>query len=171
MIEQIRKLIDIKLDQLNTADIGVITQVDLQRFRCSVKLKHRIQGHEVELFDIPIAFHRFYGSAIIVAPHEGDPVIVLFNKYELEEMLKNRDVVDVNELLKFNLNNAIVIAGIYTDVDAIPTINAEEILIWHRSGAYIKFNKDGSIEIRGKTVTIREDLTNPEIQSNKNTYF
>ena len=68
MIEQIRKLIDIKLDHLNTVALGIITQVDLQNMRCNVKLKHKIQGNEVELFDVPIAFQKFNDSALIIAP-------------------------------------------------------------------------------------------------------
>lgn len=171
MIEQIKKLVDIKLDNINTVALGVVTRVDLSKMRCNVKLKHKIQDNEIELFDVPIALNRFYGSAIIITPKEGDIVLVLFNKYELDEQLKNRDVVNVNELLKFNLNYAIVIAGVYTSIDAIPHVSNEEILIWHRSGAYIKFFSDGSIEIRAKSVNIREDLSDGEINSNKRKYF
>jgi len=157
MIEQIRKLIDIKLDNLNTVSLGVITQVDLSKLRCNVKLKHKIQGNEIELFDVPIAVQKFADSSIIVAPKEGDVVIVLFSKYELEEQLKNKEVVDVNELLKFNINDAIVIAGIYTMVDQIPQLNQDEIIIQHSSGNYIKFQQDGKIVIRGN-VYIDGDL-------------
>lgn len=171
MIEQIRKLIDIKLDNLNTVALGIVTHVDLKKLRCNVKLKHKIQGNEIELFDVPIAFPKFRGCLIAPAPHEGDPVLLVFSKYELEEQLKNRKTVEVNELLKFNINNAIVIGGIYTMSDSIPTISEDEIIIWHRTGAYIKFKEDGSIEIRGKSVTIRQDLTDSEIQSNKKVYF
>lgn len=171
MIEQIRKLVDIKLDNLNTVALGIVTQVDLSKMRCNVKLKHKIQGNEIELFDVPIALQKFRGSVIIAAPHEGDVVLVLFSKYELEEQLKNREPVDVNELFKFNLNNAVVIAGIYTSLDAIPQVNDEEILIWHRTGAYIKFMSDGGIEIRGKYVNIREDLTSGEINENRSRYY
>ena len=171
MIEQIRKLIDIKLDNLNTVALGIVTQVDLSKLRCNVKLKHKVQGNEIELFDVPLALQRFRGSVIIVAPHEGDVVLVIFNKYELEEQLKNRKPVDVNELFKFSLNHAIVVAGVYTSIDAIPKIKDEEILIWHRTGAYIKFMSDGGIEIRGKYVNIRQDLTDGAINANRNTYY
>lgn len=149
MIEQIKKLIDIKLDNINTVALGIITQVDLQRLRCNIKLKHKIQGQEIELFDVPIAFPKFNDCVIAIAPKEGDTVLVIFSKYELEEQLKNRDPVDINELLRFNINNAIVIAGIYTLVDSIPPINQDEILIQHKSGNYIKFKQDGKIIIKG----------------------
>lgn len=129
MIEQIRKLIDIKLDNLSTVDIGVITQVDLTKLRCNVKLKHKVQGNEIELFDVPIACLKSSIGMIFVPPSEGDIVLVLFSKYELEEQLKNKDVVDVNEFLKFNLNNAIVFGGVFTLADSIPSIKPDKINI------------------------------------------
>lgn len=149
MIEQIRKLIDIKLDNLNTVALGVITQVDLTKMRCNVKLKHKIQGNEIELFDVPIACLKSSAGTIIIPPTEGDVVLVIFSKYELEEQLKNKETVDVNELLKFNLNNAIVFGGLFTLVDSIPAINEDEILIQHKSENYIKFQQDGKIVIKG----------------------
>ena len=149
MIEKIKKLIDVKLDNINTVALGIITQVDNSKLRCNVKLKHKIQGQEIELFDVPIALQKFNDCVIAIAPKEGDIVLVAFSKYELEEQLKNRDPVDVNELLKFNINNAVVIAGIYTLVDSVPMINQDEILILHKSGNYIKFQQDGKIIIKG----------------------
>ncbi len=129
MIEQIRKLVDIKLDNLNTVCLGKITQVDLTRLRCNVKLKHKIQGNEIELFDVPIACLKSSVGVIFVPPEEGDIVLILFSKYELEEQLKNKEVVDVNELLKFNLNNAIVFSGVFTLADSIPSIKPDKINI------------------------------------------
>jgi len=149
MIEQIKKLIDVKLDNINTVALGIITQVDLKKLRCNVKLKHKIQGNEIELFDVPFAFPKFNDCSVIIAPKEGDVVLVIFSKYELEEQLKNREPVDVNELLRFNINNAIIIAGVYTQVDSIPSLQQDEILILHKSGNYIKFQQDGKIVIKG----------------------
>lgn len=149
MIGKIKKLIDVKLDNINTVALGIITQVDLSKMRCNVKLKHKIQGQEIELFDVPIAFLKFNDCSIIIAPKEGDVVLVVFSKYELEEQLKNKDAVDVNELLKFNLNNAIIFCGLFTLVDSIPSIGKDEILIQHKSKNYIKFQQDGKIIIKG----------------------
>jgi hypothetical protein len=151
-VEKLIRLIDSKLEEINTVSFGIVTQVDLSKMRCNVKLKHRIHGNEIELFDVPLAVQKFSDSALIIAPKEGDIVLVLFSKYELEEQIKNREIVDVNELLKFNLNHACVIAGIFTAVDSLPSMNEDEILIWHKSGAYIKFKQDGSLEIKAKRV-------------------
>ena len=152
MIEQIRKLIDIKLDNLNTVTLGKITEVDLTKLRCNVKLKNKIQGQEIELFDVPVAVPKFHDSVIILAPKEGDIVLIIFSKYELEEQLKNKDIVDVNELLKFNLNNAIVLAGIFTMVDEIPSeLDKEMLLIKHKTGNYIKLDKDENMLLQHKS--------------------
>lgn len=123
--EKIIKLIDEKLSRLNTVALGIITSVDLSKMRCNVKLKHKIQGQEIELFDVPIACLKSTDKLIYVPVKEGDVVIVLFSKYELEEQLKNKQPVDVNELLKFNINNAIIFGGIFTLADAIPDLDLD----------------------------------------------
>jgi len=147
--DKIHKMIDDILEDVETVSLGIITSVDLAKLRCNVKLKHKIRRQEIELFDVPIAFPKFNDCVIAIAPKEGDVVLVVFSKYELEEQLKNREPVDVNELFKFNINNAIVIAGIYTLVDSVPAVNQDEILILHKSGNYIKFQQDGKIIIKG----------------------
>lgn len=154
--EKIIRLIEDRLGDINTVALGIITHVNLTEMRCNVKLKHKIQGQEIELFDVPVAPQSFAGSSIIIAPAEGDVVLIIFSKYELEEQLKNRDVVAVNELLRFNINNAIIVAGLYTSVDSIPQIGKDEIIIQHKSGAYIKFYQDGSLEIKAKRVDFNQ---------------
>jgi hypothetical protein len=66
---------------------------------------------------------------IYIPLKEGDLVLVLFSKYKLEEKLKNKQAVAVNELLKFNVNNAIVFGGVFTLADSIPEINPNRINI------------------------------------------
>ncbi len=127
MIDKIKKLIDVKLDNINTVALGVITQVDLTKMRCNVKLKHKIQNNEIELFNVPIACLKTSAGLIFVPPSEGDVVLVLFSKYELEEQLKNKSTVDVNELLKFNINDAIVFGGVFTLADSVPELQHDKI--------------------------------------------
>ncbi|AIY89883.1 Gp138 family membrane-puncturing spike protein [Geoglobus acetivorans] len=129
MIDKLLRLIDAKLDNINTVALGIVTQVDNSRLRCNVKLKHKIQGNEIELFDVPIACLRSSVGTIYVPLREGDVVLVLFSKYELEEQLKNRDTVAVNELLRFNINDALVFGGLFTLADSIPSINPDRINI------------------------------------------
>jgi len=158
MIDRIGQLIDKKLEGINTVALGIITQVDLPKMRCNVKLKHKIQGNEIELFDVPVAVPKFHDSCIILAPKEGDIVLVLFSKYELEEQLKNKQAVAVNELLKFNINNAIVVAGMFTLVDTVPAeLDEESVLIKHKQGSYVKIDSQGNIEVKhmgGNNITV-----------------
>jgi|Deesub1362B_J571_1020462.scaffolds.fasta_scaffold00598_17 hypothetical protein len=153
MIDELLKILDERIDRklarMNTVALGIITQVDLQKFRCNVKLKNKVHGKEVELFDVPIAIQKFSSGSVIITPSEGDVVVIIFSKHELEEQLKNKQVVQVNEILRFSINNAIVIAGIHTLVEPIPGIAQDEILIQHKSGNYIKFQQDGRIMIKG----------------------
>ncbi len=127
MIDRIEKLIDKKLEGINTVALGIITQVDHSKLRCNVKLKHKIRGQEIELFDVPIACLKSSVGTIYIPLKEGDVVLVLFSKNQLEEQLKNKQAVAVNEMLKFNINNAIVFGGVFTLAESIPEINPNRI--------------------------------------------
>jgi len=170
--EKIRKMIEDLLEDVETVALGIITYVDLTKLRCNVKLKHKIRGQEIELFDVPIAFPKFNDCSVIIAPKEGDVVLVVFSKYELEEQLKNREPVDVNELLKFNINNAIVIAGIYTLVDSVPAVNQDEILIQHKSGHEIKLNSDEVIIKHSSGTQVKIDnIGNAKLENSNGDYI
>lgn len=133
MIDELLKIIDerieAKLNRLNTVALGIVTQVDNSKLRCNVKLKHKIQGNEIELFDVPIACLKSSVGTIYIPLQEGDVVLVLFSKYELEEQLKDKQAVAVNELLKFNINNAMVFCGVFTLADSIPSLQPNKINI------------------------------------------
>ncbi len=152
--EKIRKLIDDILEDVETVALGIITQVDLQKLRCNVKLKHKIRGQEIELFDVPIACLKSADKLIYVPVKEGDVVIVLFSKYELEEQLKNKQPVDINELLKFNINNAIVFGGIFTLADAIPDLDPNKINIIGDIVVKGNMHVDGDITYTGSLTQV-----------------
>jgi formylmethanofuran dehydrogenase subunit C len=153
IVEKIEKLVDEKLSEINTFDIGKITDANNSKLLYNVKLKHKIEGNEIELFRVPLAPARYSAGSILCSLNIGDIVGVAFSKYELKQQLKNKDILDVNEVLKFDLNNAIIVSGIFTDVDSVP-VEFEDgtILIKHKSGNYIKFEPvNGNIEIKGNT--------------------
>ena len=129
MIDKLEKLKERWFEEIETIALGIITWVDHSRFRCNVKLKNKIQGQEVELFNVPIACLKSSVGLVYAPIKENDVVIVLFSKYELEEQLKNRDIVDVNEQVKFDINNAMVLSGVFTIVEDIPSINPDKINI------------------------------------------
>jgi len=148
------------VDRVNTCRVGVLTQVDLPRLRCNVLLKGLLQGQQVELFEVPIAVQTYHGSALIVAPKVGDIVLVAFTKQDLEQQLLNRDVVPVNERHQFSLNNAVVIAGLYTLADTPPAVGEDEVLLHHVSGTEYRIRQTGDIEIThhsGAGITISGD--------------
>lgn len=135
------------VDRVNTCRVGILTQVDLPRLRCDVVLKGLTQGQRVELFEVPIAVQGCHGSALIVAPKVGDIVLVAFTKQDLEQQLKTRDVVPVNERHQFSINNAVVIAGLYTLADTPPAVGEDEALLHHASGTEYRIRQTGDIEI------------------------
>jgi len=184
--KKIEKLVDLKLRMVNTVALGILTDVNLTKLRCNVLLKHKIQGKTIELYDVPIALQKYHDSVIVVTPKVGDVVLVIFSKHELEEQLKDKKPAPANEKFLFSLNNAIVVAGIYTATDKLPelkedsilikhtkdnqmlitedeilikhaenslvSITEDEIKILHKSGAYLHFKSDGSLEIKAKRV-------------------
>lgn len=148
------------VDRVNTCRVGVLSQVDLPRLRCNVLLKGLLQGQQVELFEVPIAVQAYHGSVLIVAPKVGDVVLVTFTKQDLERQLKTRDVVPVNERHQFSINNAVVIAGLYTLADTPPTVGEDEVLLHHASGTEYRIRQTGDIEIThhtGAGITITGD--------------
>jgi hypothetical protein len=90
----------------------------------------------------------------------GDIVLVAFTKQDLEQQLLNRDVVPVNERHQFSINNAVVIAGLYTLADTPPAVAEDEVLLHHVSGTEYRIRQTGDIEIihhSGAGITISGD--------------
>jgi len=165
IVNKIKKLITEKLDEVNTFDLGKVTAIDNLKLRYNVKLKHKIAGKEIELFNVPLAPFYFNAGMVLISLDIDDVVGIAFSKHELKQQLKNNDITDVNEILKFDINNAIIVSGTFTDVDEIPDeFEDGSILIKHKSGNYIKFDPTGDIEIKGNmegtgTLDITGDVT------------
>jgi phage baseplate assembly protein gpV len=143
---KITGLIESRIEKVNTFALGKITKVDLATWCVSIRLKNKIQDNEIELVNVPIALQAFGAGALHIAPAVGDIVLVGFSKYELQKQLRNRDIVAVNELVQHNLNHAIVLSGVHTESDTVPAVAANEIVITHKSGTYLKFCANGDLE-------------------------
>jgi len=154
--ELIKTLIDSRIEKVNTLAVGKITSIDLNTWRANVLLKSKIQDSTIELQNVPIAVQGFGAGSIHIAPAVNDVVIVGFSKYELQVQLGDNDPCVVNERILHNLNHAIILSGVHTEVDSIPVVAADEILIEHKSGSYLKFKSDGSIEIKTTGINILE---------------
>jgi len=158
IVDKIKKLVSEKLGELNTFDLGTVTAIDNAKLRYNVKLKHKIEGKEIELFNVPLAPFWFNAGMILISLDIDDIVGIAFSKHELKQQLKNKNIVDVNEVLKFDINNAIIVSGAFTDVDEIPDeFEDNTILVKHKSGSIVKFALDGKINIISATeVNIQE---------------
>ena len=157
--EPVSNLIEDRLEKINTLAVGVITKIDLSKWRADVRLKSMIDGQAVELANIPIALQMFAAGSLTIAPAVNDVVIVGFSKHEVQKQLKNREVVEVNERVLHNLNHAIIMSGVYVESDAVPTVAANEILIRHKTGSFIRFYASGKIEIHSD---VEVEVTFPE---------
>jgi hypothetical protein len=56
----------------------------------------------------------------------------------------------------FDLNDCLVIAGVFTEVENVPSIADGEMILHHESGSFIKFFANGNVEIKGSKVSINE---------------
>ncbi|MDD3039003.1 hypothetical protein [Bacteroides sp.] len=153
---------DERISRVNTASIGILTLVDLDKMICNVTLKHEPTSQPITLLDIPFAYQNYHGSAIIIAPKIGDTVLVLYTRNNARQMLETRDIPDTDERNLFDLNNAIVIAGLYTDEDVkdtlIPPIKDQEILIHHKTGSEIRITEEGYIRATYKDKIARIEI-------------
>jgi phage baseplate assembly protein gpV len=70
--------------------------------------------------------------------------------------------VDVNELLKFNLNNALIIAGIFTLTDEIPPMEEGQVLL--QNG-----NQKVLFDRKNKLISVENDSTSVDIDAAANT--
>ena len=145
--EPVLKLVEERLSKINTLAIGTLTKVDLSKWRADVRLKTKIQGQNIEIANVPIALQMFTAGSLQIAPAVGDVVIIGVSKHEIQKQLRNRDVVEANEQVLYNINHAVILSGGYVESDAVPSVAANEILIQHSSGTSIRFKANGDLDI------------------------
>ncbi len=145
------ELIERRLSKINTLAIGTLTKVDLSKWRADVRLKTMIQGQRVEIANVPIALQMFAAGSLQIAPAAGDVVIIGTSKHEVQKQLRNREIIEANEQVLYNINHAVILSGVYVESDAVPTVAANEILLSHKSGSFIKFHSSGKIEIHSES--------------------
>ncbi|PKG31386.1 hypothetical protein, partial [Methanoregula sp.] len=140
------ELIERRLSKINTLAIGTLTKVDLSKWRADVRLKTKIQGQNIEIANVPIALQMFSAGSLQIAPAVGDVVIIGVSKHEIQKQLRNRDLVEANEQVLYNINHAVILSGAYVESDAVPSVAANEILILHSSGSSIAVKAKCDIE-------------------------
>jgi len=148
--ETITELIEARIGQINTLDLGTVIAVNSDKMLVDVKLKHSVDDTEVILREVPIMYPQLGDSAVIILPTIGAVVLVGYTRYERGRQLKQAGVVKVNPLVQRQLTHALVLGGIGLVPSTLPTplAAAGEILIKHKSGSYIWFKDNGAIEIK-----------------------
>jgi len=153
--EQVLTLIDKRIDLLNTVDLGTVIAVYDGETCVDIKLLHKVGDAETKLSRVPIAYPKLGDSEIVIMPSIGATILVAYTKYERQRQLENADPTAVNPILKHTINNAVVIGGPFKIGETVPAgLQAGEILIQHKTGSYLKFKADGSIEIKATDVNI-----------------
>lgn len=148
-----------KIKTVFTLSLGIINTVYLDTMTCDLTLKHTEKGLEVPLYNVPIAVQTYNNSSITVAPKENDIVLIAFTRNDPKAQLENNEIVHADEQQLYDINHAIVIAGIYTKESSIPSISDGEILIKHKSGSEIRIHDDGSIKLTSPNSLSSIELT------------
>ncbi|MCK5217562.1 MAG: hypothetical protein KAJ93_07220 [Methanosarcinales archaeon] len=157
--ELINKGIENRLDSLWTAIPAKVVSINYSTLTCSVQPKVKLQNTSSEeledlpiVQDVPIACQKSGDSVLLMPPEVGDTILIMFTKYALDNLLKDYQTSYPNNIRRFSINDCIVVGGLHTSIDTVPTIASEETMLYHKSGAYIKIDSDGDITIHGKTV-------------------
>ena len=157
--ELINKGIENRLDSLWTAIPAIVISVDYSSLTCSVQPKVKLQNptsEELEdlpiIQDVPIACQKSGDSVLLMLPEVGDTILIMFTKYALDNLLKDSQTADPNNVRRFSINDCIVVGGLHTSIDTVPTIASGEAMFYHSSGGFLKFDIDGNLEIKAKTI-------------------
>lgn len=151
MIKEIERMIERARRAVYTISLGIIEEVDYTTLRCRIKPKAKIkdtEGNYVEmpsLEDVPLVCLKGGDSVIITAPKKGDVVLLLHQYFPIN--LKNNKTYDVPYERRQAFSDVIAIPAVFVEADTIPALVEDEILIFHKSKSYAKFDKDGNITI------------------------
>lgn len=152
IIGLIKKYIEERFRRLETMEIVIITEVDYSTYTCSVRPKARVGvlGVPTEMpviAGVPIAIQKSGGSSVLMPIRVGDVCVAIFSKHALDNLLVNREVTTVTIPRNFDINDCMVIAGVFIETEKVPNILDGEMLLKHESGSYIKFSSNGDITI------------------------
>ena len=169
-----------RLQRLHTTEIVIVEEVDYTTWTCSVRPKARIdvQGTIMDMpviSGVPMSAPKAGDSVILMPAEIGDICLCVFSKHAIDNMLLDHATNSITIPREFDINDCILVSGLYTQMETVPTVLKGEILIKnqsgshlkffangdmemkeHTSGAYMKFSTDGNIEIKATRVDINE---------------
>lgn len=155
--DTIKRLIGRETERMWTCALGKILKVN-SPLTCNVEVMIRSKAEPIILKEVPIAANRFGDSITITKPAQDDIVMVVFTKYNFNTTYTQEEKTSI-DARKFHISNAFIISGLYTlpneDSD-IENLNPGEILMKHKSGSYLKFDKDGNLYLHANKIYMTE---------------
>lgn len=158
--EIITKVCENKVNALPFNIMGKVLAVNIEKMAVKIQLNTRNRNGDPIIFEnIPVIYPRFGNCFIAALPNIGDMVCISVTKYNLD--LQRNDLLTEETNLRlgniFGPSNMFVWASFPKEDDEhISTLEEQTMVIKHNSGSYIKFNADGSIEIKATRVDINE---------------
>ena len=161
IIGLIKKHLNARFKALQTVEVVIVEAVDYTTMRCAVRPKPRINVrgdvHDMpQIMNVPIAFQKAGDSVVLMPIKVGDVCLAVFSKHALDNLLIDKNTTEITIPRSFDINDCLVINGLYTQLENVPTIADGQMLLYHASGAYIKFDSVGNITIKGKTINMVE---------------
>ena len=148
--EVIAKYVREQVAGIRTLDVGTVSSVSGNLV--SVKVKHMVSGRVMEYVEVPVLPYGTGAGRLCAAPLVGDTVLIAFLMHELPPMLEAAGhIPEINERIRYT--NPVVLTVLDTP-DALLDLQPApgELLLQHRSGSYIRFGTDGSLEIGATAV-------------------
>jgi len=145
-------LIQSEIGKLSTAAVGIVDTFYPDSLTADIRLKNK---SEVLLPKVPVAYPSSSAGSMLWSLAEGDLVLLIFTKWDVKKLLKDKEACEVNENLRFSVNNAVAIPGLFSQASDIPyQLQEGEIVIKTSSGSGMKFHGDGEIKIVAKSFEV-----------------
>ena len=148
----VKKLLNARFRELETVEVVIVESIDYTTWTCSVRPKARVSAHGIcqempIITEVSIAVQKSGDSVILMPVKVGDVCLCVFSKHALDNLLidKNTNIVTIPRT--FDINDCLLIAGLYTGVETVPVITEGETMIYNQSGSYIKFFENGNMKI------------------------
>lgn len=107
------------------------------------------------LIEVPVALVKAGGFIIRPPYKKGDVVVIVFADRDIDNVLLSGKVSNLNSSRKHSLDDAIVVGSIMPFTETLPAEHSSDLVIAKDDfTSKIVLKADGSIEIKGKSVTI-----------------
>lgn len=159
LTELIEKMIAQRLESVWTCAPATVVKVNSGLYTCDILPKAKLGELDAPILtDVPIIAMKGGASMIIMPVAVGDVVLAMFSKYSLDNLLKDSSTAEHGDTRRFSIDDAMVLPGIMTSIEPLPAVAgaADEMLIYHQSGGYMKFDAAGNLTINAKTINFTQ---------------